>query len=339
MRAHAQRCHLGPLSGRGTDVAARRMRARTHTATHTLTCARACAAHARACTCARVDAAACGAGDAAERWRRRMWTPRDRWHAHALLGGASVASAGAVCAAWAWADAAALLALPTALPQAVELEAPLTLVSLSTGLLCAAAGAPLCRTARKAELSARSAALLTALSLEGARLLPGAAGASFAAADGWIMYAAALPLVWQCATSAYIIARAGETGDDRRAAIGVLTGVALLALQLLPIAYAAGLSPGASLDAVRAARPGLAETWLHGSVGAAGVVGWSTLGASARSRGVIGDADFLAGFVLRPSAAWLALFALDCAARCPWSSAGEYVATAAGALSGSLPPL
>ena len=106
-----------------------------------------------------------------------------------------------------------------------------------------------------------------------------------------------------------------------------------LGLQLLPIAHAAssaGLTGG--LAGVWASRPGLAATWLHGSVSAAAVVGWSTLGASARARGVVDDAAFLDAFIVKPAMGWLALFALDCAAHAAWASPQEYLATAAGAL-------
>ena len=79
------------------------------------------------------------------------------------------------------------------------------------------------------------------------------------------------------------------------------------------------------------ARPGLVTVWTHSLLGLVWLLNWSTLGASMRARRVIDDAGYRASFLLRPSAAWIALFALDVAAYRPFASIWEYFATAGGA--------
>jgi len=60
------------------------------------------------------------------------------------------------------------------------------------------------------------------------------------------------------------------------------------------------------------------------------LLNWSTLGASMRARKVIDDDGYRSGFLLRPSAAWIALFALDVAAYAPFASVWEYFMSAGG---------
>ena len=61
-----------------------------------------------------------------------------------------------------------------------------------------------------------------------------------------------------------------------------------------------------------ATRPGLVTVWTHSLLGLVWLLNWSTLGASMRARRVIDDEGYRRSFLLRPSAAWIALF---CAGR------------------------
>ena len=71
--------------------------------------------------------------------------------------------------------------------------------------------------------------------------------------------------------------------------------------------------------------------WCHSLVGLVWLLNWSTFGASLRARKVVDDAGYRKWFLLRPSAAWIALFALDVGAFAPFASVGEYLVTRGGA--------
>ena len=193
--------------------------------------------------------------------------------------------------------------------------------------VCALSGTPLGtkRGWRKVELSVRSTLFQLVLTWQALRLGPG--GESLAGLDEFAWQIALAPFVWQCVTSAYIIA---FTDDDKRSAMLVLLGTWLFGAQVFPAAsvIAGGAGGVASLAL---ARPGLVTVWTHSLLGLVWLLNWSTLGASMRARRVIDDAGYRASFLLRPSAAWIALFALDVAAYRPFASIWEYFATAGGA--------
>lgn len=273
-----------------------------------------------------------------EAWRR-MWTRADRYHVHGISGAAFTLLGGYVLAAWAKRDLGALGVIDdhgasaNAVRDALEQHggAPefwvLASLSLALAGVCALSGTPLGtkRGWRKVELSVRSTLFQLVLTWQALRLGPG--GESLAGLDEFAWQIALAPFIWQCVTSAYIIA---FTDDDKRSAMLVLIGTWLFGAQVFPAAsvIAGGAGGVASLAL---ARPGLVTVWTHSLLGLVWLLNWSTLGASMRARRVIDDAGYRASFLLRPSAAWIALFALDVAAYRPFASIWEYFATAGGA--------
>jgi hypothetical protein len=270
---------------------------------------------------------------AKEAWRR-MWTRADKYHAHGVSGAAFTLLGAFVLAAWAKSDVDALLGDAASRELLVSTSASgpelwgLASVSFLVAGVCAVTGAPLARSRgwRKAELSYRSAAFQFVLTWQAFRLGPGAFAAFvLAPLDRYAWPIALFPFVWQTLTSAYILTR---TKDDPRSAALIFVGAWLFGAQVFPAA-AVIAAPG-GLAALAESNPGLAIVWCHSLLGLVWLLNWSTLGASLRARGVVDDAGYRAGFLLRPSLAWLALFALDVAAYQPFESAWEYVATLGG---------
>jgi hypothetical protein len=89
-------------------------------------------------------------------------------------------------------------------------------------------------------------------------------------------------------------------------------------------------SGGDGLAALASSRPGLVTVWCHSLVGLVWLLNWSTLGASLRARKVIDDDGYRRWFLLRPSAAWMCLFALDVATYAPFASVADYFASFGG---------
>ena len=272
-----------------------------------------------------------------EAWRR-MWTRADRYHVHGISGAAFTLLGGYVLAAWAKRDLGALSliddrgASANAVRDALEAHggAPefwgLATVSLALAGVCALSGTPLGKQRgwRKVELSARSTLFQLVLTWQALRLGPG--GEYLAGLDEFAWPLALAPFAWQCVTSAYIVA---FTDDDKRSATLVLVGTWLFGAQVFPAASVIASAGG--VDALAATRPGLVTVWTHSLLGLVWLLNWSTLGASMRARRVIDDEGYRRSFLLRPSAAWIALFALDAAAYRPFASIWEYFATAGGA--------
>ena len=110
----------------------------------------------------------------------------------------------------------------------------------------------------------------------------------------------------------------------------VAGGAWLFGAQVFPVAAVLARSGG--LEALHATRPALVATWCHSLVGLVWLLNWSTFGASlSRGEKVVDDAGYRKWFLLRPSAAWIALFALDVGAFAPFASVGEYLVTRGGA--------
>ena len=113
-----------------------------------------------------------------------------------------------------------------------------------------------------------------------------------------------------------------------RSAALILVGAWLFGAQVFPAA--AVISRPEGVAALAAANPGLLVVWCHSLVGLVWLLNWSTLGASLRARRVIDDDGYRKWYLLRPSAAWIALFALDVAAFHPFASVGDYFLTIGG---------
>ena len=270
---------------------------------------------------------------------RRMWTRADPYHVHGVSGGLFTVLGAGVLGFWAKQDVDALVAGSRLdATRGLELWSPATLALLVAGV-CALSGVPLGRLRgwRKTELSARTSLFQLVLTWQALRL-----GASFqeaspegpqnmsalaAFADEQTVWAFCLaPFAWQTLTSAYILF---FTKDDRRSAVLVAGGAWLFGAQVFPVAAVLARSGG--LEALHATRPALVATWCHSLVGLVWLLNWSTFGASLRARKVVDDAGYRKWFLLRPSAAWIALFALDVGAFAPFASVGEYLVTRGGA--------
>ena len=270
---------------------------------------------------------------------RRMWTRADPYHVHGISGGLFTVLGAGVLGAWAKQDADALAAVSLlSISEGLELWPAASCALLVAGV-CALSGVPLGRLRgwRKTELSARTSLFQLVLTWQALRL-----GASFqeaspegpqnmsalaAFADEQTVWAFCLaPFAWQTLTSAYILF---FTKDDRRSAVLVAGGAWLFGAQVFPVAAVLARSGG--LEALHATRPALVATWCHSLVGLVWLLNWSTFGASLRARKVVDDAGYRKWFLLRPSAAWIALFALDVGAFAPFASVGEYLVTRGGA--------
>lgn len=270
---------------------------------------------------------------------RRMWTRADPYHVHGISGGLFTVLGAGVLGAWAKQDADALAAGSLlSISEGLELWPAASCALLVAGV-CALSGVPLGRLRgwRKTELSARTSLFQLVLTWQALRL-----GASFqeaspegpqnmsalaAFADEQTVWAFCLaPFAWQTLTSAYILF---FTKDDRRSAVLVAGGAWLFGAQVFPVAAVLARSGG--LEALHATRPALVATWCHSLVGLVWLLNWSTFGASLRARKVVDDAGYRKWFLLRPSAAWIALFALDVGAFAPFASVGEYLVTRGGA--------
>ena len=268
-----------------------------------------------------------------------MWTRADPYHVHGVSGGLFTVLGAGVLGFWAKQDVDALVAGSRLdATRGLELWSPATLALLVAGV-CALSGVPLGRLRgwRKTELSARTSLFQLVLTWQALRL-----GASFqeaspegpqnmsalaAFADEQTVWAFCLaPFAWQTLTSAYILF---FTKDDRRSAVLVAGGAWLFGAQVFPVAAVLARSGG--LEALHATRPALVATWCHSLVGLVWLLNWSTFGASLRARKVVDDAGYRKWFLLRPSAAWIALFALDVGAFAPFASVGEYLVTRGGA--------
>ena len=273
-----------------------------------------------------------------EAWRR-MWTRADRYHVHGISGAAFTALGAGVLAAWAKRDVDALFPSPDVTGSnpagdavAAALAAggvsewwPLAVASLALAGACAASGLPLGRRRgwRKTELSARSTLFQLVLTWQALRLGPGGEVLAWFDAHAWLLSLA--PFAWQTLTSAYVV---GFTDDDARSAALILIGAWLFGAQVFPAA--AVISRPEGVAALAAANPGLLVVWCHSLVGLVWLLNWSTLGASLRARRVIDDDGYRKWYLLRPSAAWIALFALDVAAFHPFASVGDYFLTLGG---------
>ena len=270
-----------------------------------------------------------------EAWRR-MWTKADRYHVHGLSGAAFTLLGGGVLGAWAKRDLGALGVIDD--PNAAEMVRDavqngggspeywgVAVFSLLLAGVCAISGTPLGtkRGWRKVELSARSTLFQLVLTWQALRLGPGGESLAFLDASAWPL--ALSPFIWQCLTSAYIIT---ATKDDKRSAVFILIGAWLFGAQVFPAASVIALPGGVAALSVE--RPGLVSVWTHSLLGLVWLLNWSTLGASMRARKVIDDDGYRSGFLLRPSAAWIALFALDVAAYAPFASVWEYFMSAGG---------
>ena len=270
-----------------------------------------------------------------EAWRR-MWTKADRYHVHGLSGAAFTLIGGGVLGAWAKRDLGALGVIDD--PNAAEMVRDavqngggspeywgVAVFSLLLAGVCAVSGTPLGtkRGWRKVELSARSTLFQLVLTWQALRLGPGGESLAFLDDAAWPL--ALSPFIWQCVTSAYIIT---ATKDDKRSAVFILIGAWLFGAQVFPAASVIALPGGVA--ALSVARPGLVSVWTHSLLGLVWLLNWSTLGASMRARKVIDDDGYRSGFLLRPSAAWIALFALDVAAYAPFASVWEYFMSAGG---------
>ena len=270
-----------------------------------------------------------------EAWRR-MWTKADRYHVHGLSGAAFTLLGGGVLGAWAKRDLGALGVIDDSNAAEMVRDAVqngggspeywgVAVFSLLLAGVCAVSGTPLGtkRGWRKVELSARSTLFQLVLTWQALRLGPGGESLAFLDDVAWPL--ALSPFIWQCVTSAYIIT---ATKDDKRSAVFILIGAWLFGAQVFPAASVIALPGG--VTALSVARPGLVSVWTHSLLGLVWLLNWSTLGASMRARKVIDDNGYRSGFLLRPSAAWIALFALDVAAYAPFASVWEYLTSAGG---------
>ena len=281
-----------------------------------------------------------------EAWRR-MWTKADKYHLHGISGGVFTLLGGGVLAAWGKRDVDALFfsssSSSTSTDAADAIAAALAsggvpeywglaIISLAFAGVCAVSGLPLGRARgwRKVELSARSALFQLVLTWQALRLGPGGESLAWFDHHAWTLSLA--PFAWQTMTSAYILL---ATKDDKRSAVLILVGAWLFGAQVFPaaavIAHNGGLDLGRSgVEALAAARPGLVSVWCHSLVGLVWLLNWSTLGASMRARKVVDDEGYRKWFLLRPSAAWMLLFALDVATYHPFASIVDYLVTFGG---------
>ena len=115
-------------------------------------------------------------------------------------------------------------------------------------------------------------------------------------------------------------------GDDKRSVLLVWLGVLLFGLQLVPTALVIQNGDIASV------REGLLPMWEHSLFGLIWLLNWSTFGASLKARNVVDDIAFRKWFLIRPSALWMLMYVLDTTRYHPFSSVGDYVSSAAGAL-------
>ncbi|CEG00137.1 hypothetical protein OT_ostta13g01815 [Ostreococcus tauri] len=255
---------------------------------------------------------------------RRMWTKADAYHAHGISGTVYTVLGAGMMGGWAVDDAVALTSGVAPPPM----DGSLTMLALTLATVCAVSGLPLSKSRgwRKTELSARSIAFQLVLTWECVRF----ASVVDPSMHVPLLDAVALgllPFVWQTMTSAYIIT---ATKDDKRAALAVWLGTLGFGAQIFPAQRVLDL---ASVAALEASRPGLPTIWAHGTFGLIWLLNWSTFGASLRARDVVArDDDYVAWFLLRPSAFWFVLFALDVAVRRPFDSVTEYLASGLGAV-------
>ena len=272
---------------------------------------------------------------------RRMWTRADPYHVHGVSGGLFTVLGAGVLGFWAKQDVDALVA-GSRLDATRGLELwPLASLSLLVAGVCALSGVPLGRLRgwRKTELSARTSLFQLVLTWqalrlgasfeEGARGVANGAvgdGVAFSDESAFVWALCLAPFAWQTLTSLYILL---FTKDDRRSAVLVAGGAWLFGAQVFPVAAVLARSGG--LELLQANRPAVVALWCHSLVGLVWLLNWSTFGASLRARKVVDDAGYRKWFLLRPSAAWIALFALDVGAFAPFASVGEYLVSRGGA--------
>ena len=272
---------------------------------------------------------------------RRMWTRADPYHVHGISGGLFTVLGAGVLGFWAKQDVDALVA-GSRLAAADGLELwPLASLSLLVAGVCALSGVPLGRLRgwRKTELSARTSLFQLVLTWqalrlgasfeEGARGVANGAvgdGVAFSDESAFVWALCLAPFAWQTLTSLYILL---FTKDDRRSAVLVAGGAWLFGAQVFPVAAVLARSGG--LELLQANRPAVVALWCHSLVGLVWLLNWSTFGASLRARKVVDDAGYRKWFLLRPSAAWIALFALDVGTFAPFASVGEYLVSRGGA--------
>ena len=270
-----------------------------------------------------------------------MWTRADPYHVHGISGGLFTVLGAGVLGFWAKQDVDALVA-GSRLAAADGLELwPLASLSLLVAGVCALSGVPLGRLRgwRKTELSARTSLFQLVLTWqalrlgasfeEGARGVANGAvgdGVAFSDESAFVWALCLAPFAWQTLTSLYILL---FTKDDRRSAVLVAGGAWLFGAQVFPVAAVLARSGG--LELLQANRPAVVALWCHSLVGLVWLLNWSTFGASLRARKVVDDAGYRKWFLLRPSAAWIALFALDVGAFAPFASVGEYLVSRGGA--------
>ena len=257
---------------------------------------------------------------------KRMWTRADKYHAHAISGGLYSLLGFDVMYELCRNDYGAIfggeISSVTTTTAIVEDWSAMASISVALATVCALSGIPLTKNKgwRKQELSYRSIAFQMVMTWQLCRLISGDA---LALLDAIALYGCALPFVWHTITYVYVLL---FTGDDKRSVLLVWLGVLLFGLQLVPTALVIQNGDIASV------REGLLPMWEHSLFGLIWLLNWSTFGASLKARNVVDDIAFRKWFLIRPSALWMLMYVLDTTRYHPFSSVGDYVSSAAGAL-------
>jgi hypothetical protein len=256
---------------------------------------------------------------------KRMWTRADKFHAHAVSGLAFSLVAVHVMCDWCVNDCDFLFRFDVHDMNDTLGDWKATgTVAIVLATACAITGLPLANNKgfRKIELSYRSLAFQIVMTWQLMRLV--SAPESFLKPlDSLAMYGCLVPFVWHTMTYLYILF---FTNDDKRSVFLVWFGVLLFGLQLFPTAYVLTEGNLAGL------RSGLSTIWEHSIFGLIFLLNWSTFGASLKARRVIDDDDFRSWYLIRPSAFWMLMFALDSARYHPFTSVFDYVQSRAGSI-------
>ena len=253
-------------------------------------------------------------------FKERMWTRGDKYHVHGISGALCVALVFAIMFEWCKNDAMELLS-----SSQVPVEdwtsdwtdlASLSIVFAST---CALSGIPLAKRKgwRKLELSFRSVAFQFVMTWQLCRLV----SETLSPYDNLSFFACLLPFAWHTLMYLYIFF---FTGDDKRSVLLVWFGILLFELQLFPTAIV--LNEGH----LHQLRQGLLPIWEHSLFGLIWLLNWSTFGASLKARNVIKDDQmYRKWFLIRPSALWVLMYALDMARFHPFASNFDYFSSRA----------